>query len=421
MRKIFIKLLVFNILCLNLQSQNRAIAPCGNEFSSGTNQQIEELFINNRSGSSTGTIYKIPVVVHVLTNQAGSVSDISNCIIENQIQILNNCFRRKAGAPNTNAAGADAEIEFYLARKTNSGAPTNGINRVVTPNCDYTTYNSFTQINAIRSAANAANWPTNKYLNIFVLRTTPPSPNSTTGKQNEIRGQAWYGGAYMGVFVQYSYLGSKNSGCPNLSYLDITGFQAYDLGMTVVHEVGHYLNLLHTFENCTTGDFCSDTPPVSGSPLAFCGSNNNTRGLCPGSSVNRMWQNYLDYADDACMDRFTPCQVLRMRTALETNSSYTNLITNNNYIATGGDIAASVNDLSKNNSLLLYPNPVSNSMWVERKQPTGSNEFTVLNIEGKIVSQGRLTNLRQEINLRHLQPGFYIFKLAGESRKFVKE
>jgi hypothetical protein len=273
--------------------------------------------------------------------------------------------------------------------------------------------NSSTQISAIRGAVGAStNWPNNKYLNIFVLKTMPNS--------NRVRGQAWYGGTNMGVFVHYSYVGSKNSGCSNVTYLDITGFKAYDLGMTVVHEVGHYLNLIHTFDNCTPGDGCADTPPVSGVPNPLCGTDNNTKGLCSGAT-SRQWQNYLDYTDDACMDRFTACQVTRMRSVLETNFQYTPIVTTNNFQATGGDIATSVNETTFNNSLRIYPNPVQNKIWLERKQILGAEEYSIINLEGKILLQGRITGLRQEIELGQLQSGCYLLRIGKESSKFFKQ
>ena len=421
MRKIFIICLML-VSTTSVFAQNREIAICGNEFMTNTDTDVQELLNNNRTTSTSGTIYRIPVVFHVLTDQPTGVSNISDCIIQNQIQILNNCFRRKAGAPNTNAAGADAEIEFYLARKNPTGGATNGINRVTTANCNYTTQTgtSNTQTNAIRAAAQ---WPVNQYLNIWVLKTMPTSGSIANG----VRGQAWFGGSDRGVFIHYSYVGSKNSGCPNLSYLDATKFGAYDLGMTLVHEIGHYLDLLHTYgSTCSYTDGCGDTPAVTGLPDGVVGtsntscSKNDSKGVC-NTSQKRMWQNYLDYTDDLCMDRFTPNQVFRMRSLLESNSQYTNLVTQTNFQATGGDIATSVNETTFNNSIRIYPNPVQNKIWIERKQIIGAEEYSIINLEGKILLQGRITGLRQEIDLGQLPSGCYLLKIGNESSKFFKQ
>jgi hypothetical protein len=414
MRKILLCLII-GLITSQSFAQTRGIAICGNEYQDGLNEQVAALLQANRTTSTTGVVYKIPVVFHILTDQPSGVSNISDCIIQNQITILNNCFRRKTGAPNTNAAGADAEIEFYLARKNNSGAAISGINRVNTANCNYTTVNSTTQISNIRGAVSAStNWPNNKYLNIFVLKTMPNS--------NRVRGQAWYGGGNMGVFVHYSYVGSKNSGCPNVTYIDITGFKAYDLGMTVVHEVGHYLNLLHTFDNCTPGDGCTDTPPVTGVPNPLCGTDNNTKGLCSGAT-SRQWQNYLDYTDDACMDRFTSCQVTRMRNVLTSNSQYTNIVSSTNFTATGGDIATSVRNINgaTTPTLQVYPNPFSKEILINLENKNQSVSYQITNIFGQSVQTGQLLRNQKSLNLGHLSPGVYFIKANNETIKIIKQ
>ncbi|MFY7878922.1 MAG: zinc-dependent metalloprotease [Lacibacter sp.] len=425
MRKILLCLAI-GLFSSQTFAQTREIATCGNEYSDGLNEQVSALLQANRTTTTTGVIYRIPVVFHVLTDQPSGVSNISDCIIQNQITILNNCFRRKTGAPNTNAAGADAEIEFYLARKNNIGAAISGINRVNTPNCNYTSVGSTTQISNIRGAVSAStNWPNNKYLNIFVLKTMPTSGSIANG----VRGQAWYGGSNMGVFIHYSYVGSKNSGCPNLTYLDATNFDAYDLGMTLVHEVGHYLNLLHTYgSNCSYTDFCGDTPAVTGLPEGVVGTSNtncnknDSRGVC-NTSQKRMWQNYLDYTDDVCMDRFTPDQVTRMRAVLTSNSQYTNIVSSGNFTATGGDVATSVRNINgaTTPTLQVYPNPFSKEILINLENKNQPVSYQITNIFGQSVQTGQLLRNQKSLDLGHLSPGVYFIKANNETIKIIKQ
>ena len=81
------------------------------------------------SKPSERAIVRIPVVVHVVYNTASQ--NISDAQINSQITVLNQDYRKMAGTPgyNTNAVGADCEIEFCLATKDPSGAATTGITR----------------------------------------------------------------------------------------------------------------------------------------------------------------------------------------------------------------------------------------------------------------------------------------------------
>jgi hypothetical protein len=83
----------------------------------------------------------------------------------------------------------------------------------------------------------------------------------------------------------------------------------YNLGRTAVHEVGHYLGLLHTFENgCDApGDEVEDTP-FEASPAFGCLEGRDT---CPTAGLDPI-HNYMDYSDDPCITEFTGGQDARM-------------------------------------------------------------------------------------------------------------
>jgi hypothetical protein len=109
--------------------------------------------------------------------------------------------------------------------------------------------------------------------------------------------------------VAYRAFGSIDDGPFNLQ-------NNFKKGRTTTHEVGHFFGLKHIWGDdngdCSGSDYVNDTPNQSGSTS---GCPAHPRVTC--TDVTAMFQNFLDYTNDECMNLFTLGQVGRMEIIIE--------------------------------------------------------------------------------------------------------
>lgn len=278
--------------------------------------QLEnQLLQRQRSAQKTqddNTAYKLPVVFHIVHNNGPE--NISEAAVINTLALLNDAFANANAFATT--GGVDTKISFCLGKNVVNGNPVTGITRNVSA---LTNMTMETDDNALKQISP---WDATKYVNIWVVNEINSNVNGPG-----VAGYAYlpstHGAAYDGIVIEAALLdGTKNN------------------SKVLIHELGHYLGLYHTFEGGCKNDDCQqdgdkvcDTPPdASTATSANCtnginscstdtddhSNNNPFRPVALGGLGDQpdMLLNHMDYSGLECPDRFTEGQRARMRNAV---------------------------------------------------------------------------------------------------------
>ena len=217
----------------------------------------------------------IPVYMHVVTD--GATGSLTDAQIAAQIAVLNNTFAGREG-------GANTGFSFTLA----------GVTRTNNAEWFYGKAGGLAENSMKRSLRQGGSNALNFY--------------STAG-------DVYLGWAYLPDIVDKP--GQEHLDGVVINYESIPGTSdtyagRYDQGETATHEVGHWLNLEHTFYGACNakGDFVADTP-AERTPTSGCPAGKDT---CSAPGLDPI-HNYMDYSYDSCYTQFTAGQAQRMRDA----------------------------------------------------------------------------------------------------------
>ncbi len=407
------------------------------------------------NASQTRDVYEIPVVVHVLYNNANQ--NLSDEIILSQIEVLNEDFRRQNPDKDLTReiflpVAADAEIEFVLANVDPDGNPTSGITRTQTDKesfveldlasllaaliecgvditnpevtdeqleCIFESLGGF-DLDVMKSSTTGGiePWDTERYLNIWVCNlavnlTGEDLPFLLGFAYPPVGAPNWPAGtipddieAKDGVVVHYQAFGRNNPFNGPLAGLS-------DKGRTATHEVGHYLGLRHIWGDgdCMMDDGLEDTPSAGTNSqtqtadIPSCESLHE-KDSCLEDMMPDMIENYMDYSVESCQNMFSNQQVGLMRAMLEGPRS--GLL--DNMMSTTED--------EQSLHFTLSPNPFSSTIEITTNEST---QLEVSTLNGQRLMFKTLDAGLNSVNTDHFRPGVYLIKLSNGVNKSVVE
>ena len=203
--------------------------------------------ITDRKGTKQVGPFTIPVVFHIL--HLGGIEDISDAQVLDQINILNIDFAKR-NADTTEIISSfksfadSTNIHFVLATKDPQGNCTNGIVHYASADSKW---------DDSSPTLYSQGWNPTKYMNIYVVKSIKLSNGFGAAGYTYLPGSWSTGSSTDAIVVLHNYVGSIGTS---------NAFSS----RVLTHEVGHWLDLLHTFGwnscgvDCNNDDYVNDTP-----------------------------------------------------------------------------------------------------------------------------------------------------------------
>jgi len=359
---------------------------------------VEEfLSISDQPIARTREMITLPVVVHIVYSE--DRSNISDFQVFSQMDALNEAFSGHVNLSedildeHRDVIG-DAKINFKLACSDPNGNPTNGITRTQTDVADIGFLFERPGIYAVHHDEFGGKdpWPIDQYINIWVAEMDR---------------------TLLGRSSLPFMLGDPNQDGIVISNL-VFGFAGlaperppYDLGRTLVHEMGHYLGLNHPWGggggNCVSDDGIDDTPDQS--EIYYDCPSELTANSCGSSDMTK---NFMGYVDDACLQYFTQGQVNRMMNVL--NGFRLSLLESDALDNCGSN----VND---DGEILLW-NKINSREWIAYFPNIQQRiSMRVYNMKGQLVLDANLQESDfVRIQMSSMPSGMYIAQFEFDDR-----
>lgn len=377
------------------------------------------------------TIYRFPIVVHVVYNEAAE--NLDEQLIQDQIDVLTRDFRRQNADTSDLRSiflpvAADAGIEFFLADIDPDGNPTNGITRT---NTSTTSFGSITSLDLVKDSATGGKnaWPTDEYLNIWVCDLSIPllgdaalgfayppieAPNWPSELQNTQE-------QYEGIVIHYKVFGPNNPLATGL--LSIA-----DQGRTAVHEMGHYLGLRHIWGDAgnpllggidcdpSLDDGFDDTPNAGNNSQATgCDKTKNSCGNGAPNDLPDMIENYMDYSTESCQVTFTAQQAGLMRAMVVLGrTGMADIYVNDIRVIDGKfrDNGPSTNiQTLESGKSTIYPNPSTDEITITWPSNVEGIDISIYSIAGIHIASSLPQTDVNKMNISSLLPGHYIVQI----------
>ena len=373
--------------------------------------EVELQRLESNALRSTNALIRIPVAIHYPTtdNVSEAVKTCLRRLAQKQIDILNadyNAVNTDISIWNNNDSAffpgistGNLNVQFVIA--TQNHPAESGLldgELAVTFGTDFIGAGNRTCTNGCNEDLTWAGYMNIVVTNISggILGFSPLGGTPGTGKT---------------VVIDNNSFGASLSPSPT-TCSNFAPTSPFNKGRTLTHELGHFLNLYHTFQSCdganctNTGDRVCDTPSANVETYDC-----PAVGSVTGCVDTQLTMNYMDYTNDACMYMFTAGQATRMLAWY-------------NLIKTQLTTTALSNETFLENQFSIYPNPNKGSFTIEFKELANSFSVEVYDVTGKTIFENNYdqsANPSQMINLDNVNRGIYFINVKSDKGLVTKK